>query len=217
MIKNKLPKQNNELLKYASKYVDMNVLFKDGKPKVSDITDYKRKKIRKALNTLIALAGSVHYLERDFIPVRRTKRLRAYNNEAGQPIWSAGVMINGGVKHNGKVHITRKIEIAYIRGEYDYTSAPLNALNEDTLKTSIKKHRERIETENATYIGTNGNYLRPSYTEGHTPTELILEKALFLQNKYGGMAARGEKRSNGRLAASMDKWGISLLWQSKRT
>lgn len=230
-----MPKKSNSTSKkavstlyhYAEKYIDLKHLFRDGKPKISDLTDYKIKKIKSAIKHVTALAGSKFYLERDFVKIKRTTRLRKYNTAVNTPKWVGGVIIRGGVKHNQKIHITKNLELSYIKGVYDVLSAPLDAISEKTLIASIEKHRKRIEREKATYIGTNGNYIFPSYSEGRSPTDKIIEKSLFLFSKYNAMAENsevrygvdnrtGKKYSKG-VAQKMDRWNYSLLWERKIT
>lgn len=220
----KITKKQRQLYHAAEKFLDLGALFKDGKPKIRELTSYKRSKINAALNAVYAMAGGKHYAERDFVPVPKSKKRAAYNAASGLPSQTKGVFINGGAKYNQGVTITRDLTLGYKRGDTIYKSAPLDATNTITLTASIEKHRDTIETSPFTMIGTNGNFIRPMYRAGHAPTDEIIEKSLFLMEKYNTMAANGEQRYyvNGRgetksrgVAQTMDKWGYSLLWSSE--
>lgn len=209
-------KQHAKIIE-ARKYINMGALFRDGKPLYRDLTPYKIKKINKAMKDLIGYAGSEYYLKRDFVSLRKTKRLQRYNDMIGVPRWAAGVMISGGEKVNRDVVIGKNLELAYKRGEGDIfklrEGVALDARTEKTLIKSIKKYSKKIMENDFTMLAVNGNYIGRKYIK-ESAEELIIEKALYLYNKYEGMAQRGEKRSNGRLAASMKKWGIQLLWEN---
>lgn len=210
-----ISKKRHKKIIEARKYVNVKVLFKDGAPKFSELTEYKTKKIINAYNNLIALAGGKHYLERDFIPLRKTKRLQKYNREIGVPAYAAGVMIGGGAKVNKDVVISKKLHLVYKRGIYGREGAPLDARTEKTLIKSIKKYKEKINSAEYTMLATNGNYIGYKNKKGHDPLDLLTEKALYLFNKYEPMFKAGALRDNGRKAAKMTDWGLQLLWEAE--
>lgn len=222
---NAAKKRARELYHHAEKYVDFKTLFKSGKPKIAELTKYKLTKIRAALNTVIAFAGSEHYLQSDFIVTRADRRLRDYNAKCQLPIYMRGVLITGGNKLNKNVRVTKELCLTYDKGVYHVLTAPLDASTEETLITSIESHKMRIEQEDATYVSSNGAWILPSYKAGRTPTESIVEKSLFLFHKYNSMAENGEHRiiydertgqaRDKGVARPMKEWNYSLMWNTK--
>ena len=177
---------------------------------------YKIGKINKALKSIYAVAGNKEYLEKDFAPVR-SKRLKAYNMDNQLPQAFKGVLITGAAKLKIKPAITNDLGLAYQRGAYNIITSPVDMTNERSIEKSINRNRRKIEKSENTYLSANGAIIpsigkKGGYRSGHTPTDLVLEKTLFLYAKYSQMAARGEKRENGRLAAAPKKWGVAIMY-----
>jgi hypothetical protein len=226
----KISKQHKELYHTAVKYLNLGVLFKE-KPKISELNPYKIGKINKALKSIYAVAGNKQYLEKDFAPVK-SKRLIPYNRANQLPDSFKGVLITGAVKLGIKPRINADLGLTYIRGAYGITTSPINMLNETTIEQSIEANRSLIEKSETTYLSANGAIIpsigkKGGYRQDHTPTDLILEKALFLYSKYSQMAANQEMRYDTTrinkktgeyyqrgIAQAPKMWGAAIMYET---
>lgn len=228
-----------ELYSKARKYLDMKSLFPNSEyVGRAPLTDYQAKKISKELRHLIGMAGGEHYLEKDFVKVRRTKGAREYIENNMLPKSAKGILLPGGEKINKGVSI-KGGAVHYLRGDAELSQYPLDARTEKTLEKSIRQHGAMIERENNfSYIGTSGGKIsgvevlqqnnrwkREPFpqTSGaeEGATDQIVNLSLSLYLKYAAMAKAGEFRKDrtdarGRVhtrrkAAHPKKWGMTLI------
>lgn len=231
-----IKKINRALYSDAKKYLDVKSMFPNSKNVGRNgLTEYQAKKIKRELKRLTALAGGAHYLERDFVKIRRTKSAREYMDDGVLPKHARGILLPGGEKINSGVTI-KNGTVFFRRGLRESALFQLSAITEKSLEKSLKKYSKIINDENhISYIETSGGKItgisiknKRDRWERHqipgvafdpeeekTALDKITEIALMIYNKYADMAKAGEYRENGRIAANPSKWGMKLLIEKK--
>lgn len=101
--------------------------------------------------------------------------------------------------------------ITYIRGGATREYLPLNNWSEKVLIKELREGLRALPKKGARYLTANGRVIRNSESN---EDDAIEANARFVFNKYKDMAANGETRTNGSLAAHPKKWGIGLLWEA---
>jgi len=149
-------------------------------------------------------------MERDFVKLRNAKR---YAKDNGLPSYIRGVFMSGGERDNYNVKYSEG-KIKYMRGGAAREYTPLNNWSERVL---IKELRETVGgydiNDGTLYLTANGRVMRNTQTDEPAALEA---NARYTFNKYKEMAARGEIRSNGAIAAHPKKWGIGVLFEHNR-
>lgn len=210
--------QRRELYHFAEKYIDIKTLFPRSKVVHKTPSDYQRRKIKQAMDAIVADAGGLSHLVRDFIPMPRTKALKEFNKKSGAPVYQRGVMIAGGRAINQNVSIANGA-LSYTRGDSQRKIYALDAATAESLAANIRAHKRSINSvSHIPYITTNGQSiagLSVSATaqkgEPISATDLLIKVATALHVKYSRMAEVGEKRDNGKMAAHPTKWGMGLM------
>jgi hypothetical protein len=197
-----------ELKKLAKRLIDKKVLFPrsniDYRGKLSN---YQVRKINKALREIEAVADGQRAMTRDFVPLKGYKK---YNKDNKLPPYMKGIFLNGGDRDNKYVSY-RNGQVSYIRGNAERIYTPLNNWSERIMVEELKAAVIKLPTEGEKSLTANGRQMRNTTVSKDSDLEI---QARMIFNKYKSMAAAGEKRQNGNLAAHPKKWGIGVLWEA---
>lgn len=225
---------SRQLFNTVDKFLDVRALFPKTKLDMrKGFTLKQMDKIAREARKFAQLAGGERYLENDFAPVKKTKAARDYMDKVGLPKQARGVLLPGGSKIKGGVTVGKDGGLHYMAGEREQSQFPLDFATERTVEKSLRAHSKKInQPDTVSYIATHGgkiynrkNNIPPPEVFGDEEyeedgeekdaTDLIVENAIELHNKYAEMAAAGAFRANGRLAAHPSKWGAVLITEGR--
>lgn len=214
----------------AKNFLNMKALFPRSKNVGRNgLTDYQVKVVKREMRKLIAQAGSLDYLRKSFVKLRRTKSAVEYMQRAGVPKASRGVIIAGGEGMIKKARVRRGFLI-YERGHLPTAIFPINAVSEKSIRYDMSQLAGVINNPQSTpYLCTAGGKIvaaevtqrgrQIGYMDATNPdkSSVLTEAALNLFLKYEAMAKMNMLRSNGRRAVHPSRWGLSVLVEKNPT
>jgi len=196
------------LKKQAKRFLDTKVLFPKSKIDFRmKLNKYQTGKIRKALKEVEKIADGKGVMDRDFVPL---KNHRKYAEDNNLPKYMKGIFLSGGDRDNKDVSYSSG-KISYVRGGSERIYVPLNNWSERILKETLRAAVAELPSNGEKSLTANGRQMRGTLSRSENDLEV---QAVLIFNKYKGMAAAGEKRENGNIAAHPKKWGIGVLWEA---